>query len=72
LKEIKLKTIKKPTVYNNYAIENYKCHSSQANHLAKSTENWCVDGLINFEEPFSGLEELNFNPVSYRAKTNYV
>jgi len=31
-----------------------------------------MDGLINFEEPFSGLEELIFNPVSYSAKTNYV
>jgi len=48
-------------------IENY-----QTNCIAESTENWCVDGLINFEEPFSSLEELNFNPVSYSAKTNYV
>jgi len=30
-----------------------------------------VDTIINFEEPFSGLEELSFNPVNYRAKTNY-
>ena len=49
-----------------------KCHSSQTKRSAESTENWCVDGLINFEEPFSGLEELSFNPVSYSAKTNYV
>jgi len=35
---------------------------------AESTENWCVDVLINFEEPFSGLEELSFNPVSYMRK----
>ena len=29
---------------------------------------------INFEEPFSGLEELNFDPVSYRCsvRTKYV
>jgi len=27
--------------------------------------------IINFEEPFSGLEELSFNLVSYSAKTNY-
>jgi len=27
-------------------------------HLAnRSAENWCADGLINFEESFSGLEE---------------
>jgi len=32
-----------------------KCHSSQTNSLAESTENWCVDGLINIEEPFSEL-----------------
>ena len=31
-----------------------------------------VNGLINFEESFSGLEELSVNPVSYSAKTNYV
>jgi len=24
-----------------------------------------MDGLINFEEPFSSLKELNLNPVSY-------
>jgi len=23
----------------------------------ESPENWCVDGLISFEESFSGLEE---------------
>jgi len=40
--------------------------------FSRSTENWCVDGLINLEEPFSGLEELSFDSVSYRAKTNYV
>ena len=45
-----------------------KCHSSQTNGSAESTENWCLDGPINFEEPFSGLEELSFNPVSYHAK----
>jgi len=28
-----------------------------------------VDGLINFEEPLSSLEELSFNPVSYSVKT---
>ena len=39
-----------------------------ANDSAESTENWCVDGLINFKETFSGLEELSFNPVSYSAK----
>ena len=33
---------------------------------------WCMDGLINFEELFNGLEELSFNPVSYSAKINYV
>jgi len=27
------------------------------NRSAESTENWCADGLINFEELFSGLEE---------------
>ena len=52
---------------NNYAIENY--HSSQTNNSAESTKNWCVDELINFKEPFSGLEELDFNPVSYDATT---
>jgi len=41
-----------------------KCHSSQTNHSAESTEIWQVDELINFEEPCSGLEELSFNPVS--------
>jgi len=46
--------------------------SSQTNHSAESTENWCADGLLNFEEPFSGLEEPSFNLVSYSAKTNYV
>jgi len=30
--------------------------------------NWCVDELINFEEPNSGLEELSFNPVSQLRK----
>ena len=45
---------------------------SQTNFKAESTENWCVNGLINFEEPFSGLEELSFNPVSYSVKTYYV
>jgi len=40
--------------------------------LPESTENWCADGLINFEEPFSGLEELSLNPVSYSAKTDYM
>jgi len=49
-----------------------KCHSSQTNCLAESTENWFVDGLTNFEEPFSGLEELSFNPVSYIVKTNHL
>ena len=61
----------KPTVCNNYAIKNY-CHSSQTNRTIESTENWCVDGLISFEESFCGLEELSFNPVSYSAKTNHV
>jgi len=59
LKEIKLKTIKKPTVYNNYAIENYQMPLLSGKPFTKSTENWCMDGLINFEEPFSGLEELS-------------
>ena len=27
--------------------------------------NWCIDELIDFEEPFSGLKELSVNPVSY-------
>jgi len=49
-----------------------KCHSYETKDSTKSTENWCVDGIINFEEPFKGLEELRFNPVSYSAKTNYV
>jgi len=40
-----------------------------ANGSAESTENWCVDGLIKFEKPSSGLEELSLNPVSYIAKT---
>jgi len=48
-----------------------KCHSFQTNRFAESTENWCVNGLINFEEPFSGLDELSFNPVSYNVKTDY-
>jgi len=47
-------------------------YSSQTNCTPKSTETWCVDGLINFEEPFSGLKEMSFNPVSYSAKTNDV
>ena len=34
-----------------------KCHSSQTNCSAESPENWCVEGLISFEESFSGLEE---------------
>ena len=63
-------TAKKSTVRNNYAIENY--HSSQTNDSAESTKIWCVDGLINFKEPFSGVEELDFNPVSYDATTKYV
>jgi len=42
------------------------------NRSAESTENWFVDGLSNLEEPFSALEELSSNPVSYSAKTNYV
>ena len=37
-----------------------------------SAENCCMDGLINYEEPFSGLNALGFNPVSYNAKTNYL
>jgi len=40
--------------------------------MAESTENWYMDGLIKFEELFSGLEELSFNPVRYSEKTNYV
>jgi len=40
------------------------------NCTARSTENWSVDDLINFEEPSSGIEELFL--VSYSAKTNYV
>jgi len=54
-----------------------KYHSSQTNCSVESIENWFVDGLLDFEEPLSGLEEplsgleeLSFNPVSYR--TNYV
>ena len=47
-------------------------HSSQTNGSVESTENWCVDGLINFKEPFSGLKELSFNPVSYSVKTNHM
>jgi len=54
-------TVKNQQCVNNYAIE--KCRSSQRNGSVESTENWCVHGLINFEEPFSGLEELNSNPV---------
>jgi len=34
--------------------------------------NWCVDGFVNFEEPFGGLEELSFNLVSCITKTKYV
>jgi len=30
-------------------------------HSIESVENWFVDGLINFEELFSGLEELSFH-----------
>ena len=48
-------TVTKPIVCNNYSIENYYKMPT-----AESTENWWVDGLINFEEPFSGLEELSF------------
>ena len=39
-------------------------HDYQADALAA-----CY--FINFEEPFSGLKELSFNPVNYSAKTNY-
>jgi len=28
---------------------------TKTNHLEDSTENWCVDGLINFEELFQNL-----------------
>ena len=47
-----------------------KCHSSQTNYSEKSAENWVVNRSINFEEPFSGSKELNFNPMSYSTKTN--
>jgi len=67
-------TAKKPKLCNNYEIKNLyiKCHSSQTNHSEQSTENWYMDVVINFEGSFSGLEELSFNPVNYRAKTNYL
>jgi len=46
--------------------------SYQTNRSEKWTENWCVDGFINQEEPFSGWEELNLKPVSCGTKTNCV
>ena len=75
MKEIELKTI-------NIQRKNRQCvtimqlrittKNATPNGSAGSTEIWCVDGLINFEEPFSGLEELSFNPVSYSVKTDHV
>jgi len=52
-------TAKKLTVCNNFCDRELliKCHSTQTNRLAESTENWCVYGLISFEESLSGLEE---------------
>jgi len=55
-----------------FKLDTEKKHSSQTKSSAESTENWYVDGLINFEEPFSGLKELSFNPVSNSVKTNHV
>jgi len=67
-------TAKKPTqcvIINRELLIKYH-FSSPDNRKAESTENQYVDGLINFKEPSSGLEELSFNPVSYSVKTNYV
>ena len=58
-KDIKLKTIKIRGKNKQYVIITW-CHCSQTNLSAGSTKRWCVDGLINFEEPFCGLEELKF------------
>jgi len=35
-----------------------------------SNINCSVDGLTNFEEPFSGLEELSYNPVQKPTTCN--
>jgi len=66
LKEIELKTIK-------IQQRTQQCITIMQSRITnKVLLLWRVDGLINFEEPFSGIEELSFNSMSYSAKNDYV
>ena len=47
-------------------------HIYQANRLEQRAENQCVARIIIIESPCSSTEELEYKPLSYDSKGNYV